>query len=127
VCFVRVRGRNAAGLGPPSQEAVIIVGCTPNGCPPAAPSDVRATVSGSRVDLSWNLSIHGGFPDTFVIEVGSAPGATDLGVFDTGGRVASAVAAGVPPGRYFVRIRSRRLVDPVTTSGPSKEIVVDVP
>jgi len=59
---------------------------------------------------------------TFVIEAGSAPGATNIAVFDTGGS-GTALTAVATPGTYFVRVRARNTCG---TSPPSNEVVVTV-
>ena len=59
----------------------------PGGVPPAlpaAPRDLRATQVGGRVVLEWNGFAIDPVPTTHRVELGSAPGLSDLGVFDTG-------------------------------------------
>ena len=104
VYYVRVRARNAVGVGQPSNEIVVSV---PGGCPvPPAPVNLGFTVAGSLVTVTWAAPQGGSAPEAYIIEVGSQSGAANLGTFDTGSPIL-AVAAHVSPGTYFVRIRSR--------------------
>jgi len=84
--------------------------------PPAA---VQFAVSGGIVHLQWSASA--GAAD-YVIEAGSAPGASDF--FNGSVGPVTAISAFVPAGRYYVRIRAR---DGSGTSDPSAEVVIDVP
>gem|GEM_PF-2570442 len=89
--------------------------------PPGAPLGLASTVSGSTVTFSWQHPFDGGEPASYIIEAGSAPGATNLSVVDVGNTMST--TAGVPPGLYYVRMRARNQ----TGTGPaSNEAVVDV-
>jgi hypothetical protein len=116
--FVRVRARNASGTSAPSNEIVILVG----GCsaPPAAPSPLTMTVNGNAVTLQWTAP--SGVVTTYLVEVGSIAGGTDLANFVTGNANTSLMAIATP-GTYFVRVRARNTCG---TSGPSNEVVVTV-
>ena len=118
--YVRVRALNAAGLSPPSRDIVVSVG---GGCAPNAPGTLNVTRSGSLVALAWSTPSAGFAPSAYTIEVGSAAGATNTMVFDTGG-TATTLSASAPPGRYYVRVRGRT----ACATGPaSNEVVIDVP
>jgi hypothetical protein len=119
VYYVRVRARNAAGLGAPSSDIVVDVG----NCNPAAPTNLAFTRSGSLVTLTWNAASGGAAPVGYRLEVGSVPGATDLLVQDTVG-TATSLSATAPPGRYFVRIRARTSCG---VGAASNETIIDVP
>jgi hypothetical protein len=109
---VRVRAGSACGLGAPSNEIVVSVG----GCsPPPAPSSFRFTRSGSLVTLNWNAAP--GASD-YVIEVGSAPGLSNLLVVGVPG---GPISASAPPGTYFARVRARNRCG---VGSSSNEIVV---
>jgi hypothetical protein len=120
--YVRVRARNAAGLGPPSNEVAVVIGG--GGCTiPNAPGTLSFSVAGTLVNLNWSAPAGGAAPAAYVIEAGSAAGAANLAVIDTGGPVLS-LAANAPPGRYFVRVKARTACG----AGPaSNEVVIDVP
>jgi hypothetical protein len=116
--YVRVRARNLAGLGPASNEILVSV---PSGCAPAAPGPLSFTQAGSFVTLNWGAP--GGSPAAsgYILEVGSVSGASNLLSFDTGS-TATTLSASAPPGRYFVRVRSR-----AGCVGPaSNEVMIDV-
>jgi len=76
------------------------------GCPvtlvtaPGRPRDVRVTVRGRDVILTWTNI---GAASSFVLDVGFAPGRTDLSMFL--GPEPSARFSGVPPGTYYLRLR----------------------
>ena len=118
--YVRVAARTACGVGPLSNEVAVPVGAA---APPEAPGALSAAVSGNVVSLSWSAPASGPMPSSYLLEAGSASGASDLAAFDTGS-AATSIGGAVAPGRYFVRIRAR--VGGAT--GPaSNEVVVDVP
>jgi hypothetical protein len=115
--FVRVRARNACGLGPASNEVTLVVGCSG---PPGAPSDLTATVSGNVVMLSWPAAT--GQPTSYIVDVGTGPGLSNIGSLPVGNQLAISGAA--PPGTYFIRVRARNACG---TSTPSIERAVTVP
>lgn len=68
--------------------------------PPAAPRQFRAQVTGAQVALGWQ---NVGSASRFALDVGFAPGRTDLQVaLGPDSRVSF---AGVPAGTYYVRLR----------------------
>jgi hypothetical protein len=87
--------------------------------PPAAPRDFVATVSGRTVTLTWTS---GADVRGHILEVGSAPGASNLLRISLGEQPSLTTPA--PPGRYYVRIRA---VNGVATGAASSEVIVDVP
>ena len=114
--FLRVRASNSSGVGEPSVERVIRVGC--GGVLPA-PSGLTGSVTpGGVVGLSWS-------PDeeatSYVIEVGSSTGLANLAVIPIG---LSNVSGVVSTGTYYVRVRA---VTACGTSPPSNETIVIVP
>jgi len=84
----------------------------------SAPTNFNASVSGANVALQWTGSSGA---TRYRIEVGSQPGATNLGQFDTGSAQTSFVASNVPNGTYHVRVRA---IGPGGVSGPSNELVI---
>jgi len=71
--------------------------------PPGAPRELRATVGGYNVSLSWSPPYSGASATGYVIEAGLTPGTTIVSLAST---TTSYVASGVAPGRYYVRVRA---------------------
>ncbi|MGD9904201.1 MAG: fibronectin type III domain-containing protein [Vicinamibacterales bacterium] len=91
---------------------------------PAVTGTLTAHVAGSAVSLSWTEGGPAATVSRFVLEVGSAPGLSDIFAgLDVGLRT-SFSAAGVPPGTYYVRVRAGNYSG---LSAPSNEVVVTVP
>lgn len=115
--YVRVKARNSTGVGIASNEVLLLVGGAPGPCvgPPSSPTGLSVSVSARLVTLDWVAPA--GPLTTFVIDVGSVPGATDIVTFATGNTrtTLSAIAA---PGTYFIRIRARNACG---TGSPSLE------
>ena len=118
--YVRVRGRNAVGLGAASNEVVVVV-TGPACIAPPSPSGLAAVVNGSTVRLSWNEV--SGVP-AYVIEAGSSPGSSNLANVDTAGPGTFFTAVNVGAGSYYVRVRS--LNGCGESSGASNEVLVVV-
>ena len=102
VFFLRLRAVNSAGLGPPSLERLLVSPGVP--APPGPPSSLVADVVGSTVSLRWNPASVGGAPTRYRLEVGPYRGATAL-TFETPLATTIVGFTGVPPGRYYVRVR----------------------
>ena len=96
-----------------AQRAVISVGH-----PGVAP-----VVTDKTVSLSWTLPEESTATTGYRLEAGTGPGLTNIVTADAGMAPAFA-ASGVPPGRYYVRIRA---LNGNGVSAPSNEVVVDVP
>jgi glucose/arabinose dehydrogenase len=90
---------------------------------PGPPTDLRAVVSGSTVTVSWAAPVAGVIPTSYVLEAGAAPGGSELGIVPTTGAQTSLTFAGIPPGTYFVRVKS---VGPGGTSLASNEATIVV-
>lgn len=86
---------------------------------PGAPRRPAATVSGSSVSLRWQ---NVGSANRFTVDVGVAPGRTDLS-FPLGGN-SGASFSGVPAGTYYLRVRGSNAFG---TGRPSEEFQVVVP
>lgn len=109
----------------PLTPSVIVVPPGPSTCAPMTlfsapgpPRGLTADVAGHDVTLSWT---NVGAASGFVIEVGFAPGRSDLHVFL--GAEPRVTFASVPPGVYFVRVRGG---NEVGAGRPSDEIAVVV-
>jgi hypothetical protein len=119
--YVRIRAQNAGGTSNASNEILLVVGSAGCTAPPAAPSSLTSSVSGSNVTLVWAAS--SGSPSSYVVEAGSSSGAANLANSDLGTATTSYTAAGVGAGTYYVRLRARNACG---TSAASNEIVVVV-
>jgi hypothetical protein len=116
VFFVRVQARNAFGISGPSNEVRIEV--RPSA--PEPPVATVATVTGSAVRLQWQAAPQGWPAVSYVLEAGSRPGASDITVVPVSGIEFRAI--GVPPGRYYVRVRA---VNANGMSAPGQEVLVE--
>ena len=116
---LRVRAIGASGEGPASSEWRFTTPATPT--PPSAPSGLVTSVAGNVVYLAWTAGP--GNATTYVVEGGSAPGLSNLGVIAIGS-LDTAAAGTVPPGTYHLRVRAANATG---SSAPSNEIVVVVP
>jgi glucose/arabinose dehydrogenase len=95
----------------------------PAAAAPNPPRDVRGTVNGSNVLVTWNAPRDGPAPSQYRLEAGSAPGAGDIGAVLSNGADTSLFFANVPSGTYYVRVRS---VSAGGVSAPSEEITIVV-
>lgn len=120
VYFLRVRSRDGLTISTPSAEVMVVVGAVAS--PPDPPLNLQYTAVGPTLTFQW-LAPAAGTPTSYVLEVGSATGLSNLAVFATGSPATSITFNGVPPGRYYVRLRATNAAG---TGTPSNEIVVDV-
>jgi uncharacterized protein YkwD len=118
--YLRVRAINAAGPSGPSQEVVLVVSGGPTCEVPAAPANLTVSVNGSVVTLSWQAVSGAGI--TYVVDVGSGPGLSNIGPFPVG--ASTALTATAPDGTYYIRVRA---VNACGTQGPgSSEVIAAV-
>ena len=103
-----------ARIGGAAQSSVLLVPVAPQ-----APESLAFSVTGRTVTLVWASSV--GALD-YVLEAGSVSGASNLFNAPIGSEARFTATA--PPGRYYVRLRAR---NDTGTSGPSAEVVIDVP
>ena len=90
---------------------------------PPASAALSAGVAGSTVTLSWATASGGAMATGQVVEAGFSPGETAVRLpVDAG--TTSLTVPGVPPGRYYVRVRS---VNGTGLGTPSNEVLVEVP
>jgi hypothetical protein len=116
--FLTLVAVNDCGMSVPSEETIAVVGGAP--VPPGRPFNLEATVTGSSVLLSWAAPTIGTGPFQYVVEVGTAPGLSNIMVTPASATT-SLSAAGVPPGVYYVRTRALG----VAGTGPvSNEVAV---
>lgn len=97
-------------------------GAAAGGIITAAPAGLLRSVQGTTVSLLWGPPA-GQSPTSYVVEAGSAPGLSNIAVFDTGSPATSLAVNDVPPGTYFVRVRGR---DAAGTGPASGEVMVVV-
>jgi hypothetical protein len=98
----------------------IVASVTALSAVPVSPVNLTATVSGSTITLSWGL------PTRIVVlgyrlEAGTGPGLTNIASTLVPGTTFT--ATGVPPGTYYVRVRT---VASDGESAPSNEVVINV-
>jgi len=118
--FVRVRGVNAFGIGPPSGEVVLDI--TGNGASaPGAPRSLSAFMTGSRVIATWADPIASAPITGYRVEAGSATGLANIATLPVG--TASFSFEPVPNGFYFLRVRA---VNAAGVSAPSNEVLLNV-
>ena len=89
--------------------------------PPLAPVVSAPVVTRGLVDLSWTMPRESPAVTSHVLEAGLAPGSAAVSI--NLGAVTSTRIPGVPPGRYYVRVRA---VNASGTSVASNEVMVDV-
>lgn len=118
---LRVRAVNGAGTGPPAAELLVTSGNGPS--LPSAPEGLSALVGGSTVTLRWNPPASGDTVVRYRLEVGPYRGTTAV-TLDMPQAALTASFPGVPPGRYYLRVRA------VSAQGPglaSADVQIDVP
>jgi hypothetical protein len=118
--FLRVRGTNAFGVGPASDELVLIVNGDGAGSPNMV-SPLTAWMSGRRLNMIWSDPSSGERPTAYVVEAGSAAGLSNLASIVVTTRSFSFDP--VPDGFYFLRVRAR--LGP-NLGPPSREVMVKV-
>ena len=74
--------------------------------PPGPPDELWGRVAGGTVTLEWYESEHGGPATDYILEAGLSPGTTFASMPVAGNTFQR---SGVPPGRYFLRVRGRNV------------------
>ena len=80
-------------------------------------------LEGSLATLTWTIAASRSIATDQVVEVGFAPGETALRLGVAAGATSLTVPR-VPPGRYYVRVRS---INGTGLGAPSNEVLVEVP
>jgi hypothetical protein len=119
--YARVRGVNANGMGPASDEFELMVNADGSGVP-APPTGLVVFMEGTRLRATWGLGSGGGVVTDFVLEVGTGTGRSDIAALPVGNR-AYFTYDPVPPGVYFFRVRARNAS---SVSSPSDEVLLNV-
>ena len=123
--YVRIRSFvGAQGSGASNEVTVLVCGAATCGTLPGAPRNFVRRNFGSDVLLTWEAPAVGGAPTSYVLEVGSSQGASNLGVFDLGSTSLTLFVPNVPPGTYWTRMRA---VNAAGIGPPSNELIVVVP
>lgn len=89
--------------GTASSSATVTVSAPPSA--PLAPSTLLASVSGTRVTLTWRAPSSGPAPTTYLIDVGTTWGGTEIARGFNLGNIVQ-ISADLPRGRYYARIRA---------------------
>ena len=105
----------------PVPGTLLALGLVPR---PPRVSDLSSTVLGSTVTLGWTVDATKGVATEILLEAGSAPGRTDIARLRAAAGSTSLTVPNVPPGTYFVRVRS---LNGAGAGTPSNEVVVIVP
>jgi hypothetical protein len=123
--YVRVRGRNAFGVGGSSNEAVVSVNGGPGPCltPPGSPLGLTVATGASSLVLRWQAPATGCPPTTFVLEAGSETGLANLAAVNTGSTATEFRADRIANGTYYVRVRAANAIG---VSAASNEVVVTI-
>jgi len=94
-----VRAYNAAGeLGPESNQATIDLSA------PSAPPGLSASVTGSRLTLTWGAPSGGAAASQYFLYVGTAPGVANIANGLAVGNTLTA-SGDLGPGRYYARVQ----------------------
>jgi hypothetical protein len=125
--YARVVTVSPHGESAPSNEVSVIVGggaCAP----PSFATELKVSLTGQQVTLLWSpvneaaaVAADDAAQVSYVLEVGSASGLTNLGSFDMGR--ATGLTTVAPPGLYYVRVR---VADMCGLGAASNEYVVHV-
>ena len=90
---------------------------------PGPPTHPHATARGGRVSIDWGPPLSGADPSFYLLDAGSTPGASNIGNGIPVGSDTSLDVNGVPPGQYYLRLRS---ASPGGVSVPSEELLLVV-
>jgi uncharacterized repeat protein (TIGR03803 family) len=118
--YIRILGGNSAGTSGPSPDVLLVVGGGGCSAPPGASPGLSVSVSGTTVTFAWLAAP--GSPTGYLLQAGSSPGLSNLGVFNVGNAL-SYTATGVPNGTYYVRIVG---TSPCGNGPVSNEVVATV-
>ncbi len=115
-------GSRSGTIGPDDVAALRFI-YPATGLRPIAPASFSVVANGSTVTLRWLAPPAGPPIAVFLIQVGSRAGQSDLATFSVDGSTTAITVAGVPAGRYVVRIRAW---NENGASDPSNEVTIVV-
>ncbi|MGE0813170.1 MAG: matrixin family metalloprotease [Vicinamibacterales bacterium] len=122
-CFSR-----ATGLPLQSDDLAAVAAVYPGSgqppppvAPPGTPGGLHATVSGATVTIAWNAPTSGGAATGYRLYAGTAPGASNVGMFPFS--ATAVTAASVPMGVYYVRVVATNAAG---SSMPSADVAIVV-
>lgn len=101
-----------------SQPAVVGPDCAE---PPGAPVNVTASVETGAGTLRWEPPT-GAIVTTYIVEIGSTPGANNQGTFVVSGGSTSFTRQ-APPGTYYVRVYARNACG-TSPAAPEQMVVI---
>ncbi|MGE0816734.1 MAG: carboxypeptidase regulatory-like domain-containing protein [Vicinamibacterales bacterium] len=101
--YLRVRAVNPFGTSASSVELTMVVGAG-GVVAPDPPVNLAAWTAGGRLNMTWSAPAGGPAPTGYVIEAGTAAGLANLATLPVTAR--SFTVEPVPPGFYFLRVRS---------------------
>jgi hypothetical protein len=85
---------------------------------PTAPTGLQASIDGSSVTLTWSAPASGPAPSSYIVDIGTSPGAADTSETTTAD-ASTTFLVSLPDGAYFARVRSKNASG---TSAPSNEV-----
>ncbi len=91
--------------------------------PPNTPTNFTATAALSTVSLAWTPADAGGTAQRYLLDVGTAPGASNLGSVTYPGSTTSVAVAGVPAGTYYLRLRAQNAIG-TSAASPERSVTV---
>jgi Fibronectin type III domain len=100
--------------------------CTASSTPPTAPQAFTGSVAGQTISLQWTAPAASGCSSapSYILEVGSAPGLSDLATTPVGAvTTLSLPATGVPAGTYYFRVKAQNANG---TSPASNEVAITI-
>ena len=113
---------NAAGTGPESPGTTVSFPAAV--APPASPTGLGVSVTGSTASFSWTAPASGGAVAGYVLQAGTAPGfTTPFASLPLPASPTSLAVPGVPVGAYYVRLVAQNAGG---TSSPSNEVTLTV-
>lgn len=103
VYYFRLRSANVFGVSAATEDQAFAIGGAGCSGPPAAPTDLVATVAGTNVTLTWRAPV-ASIASTYRLTAGTTSGGREVGTFDVG--AATSFSTAVPGGAFFVTVQA---------------------